>query len=92
MVIVPGLRDQPGNAVRAVWYNLALTTRMATITPQKILDLIAKEMEDPDIREGLASMKQKIAAEEGLNNTVAFVESVAAKEAVLAPSLKTIKE
>lgn len=63
MVIVPGLRDQPGNAARAVHHGIAVTAGMARITPEKLVNLIARAMVDTGIRQGLASMQQKISDE-----------------------------
>jgi UDP:flavonoid glycosyltransferase YjiC (YdhE family) len=75
MVIIPGLRDQPGNATRAVHHDLAVTTSMARITPAILVSLAARAMEDTAIRQGLARMKRRIADEQGLEANVQFIES-----------------
>jgi zeaxanthin glucosyltransferase len=75
MVIIPGLRDQPGNATRAVHHNLAVTTSMARITPGILVSLAAHAMEDTAIRQGLARMKRQIADEKGMGANIRFIES-----------------
>lgn len=74
MVIVPGLRDQPGNAVRAAYHNLALTAPMAKITPALLVDLIGRAMADVSLKQGLVAMKKEIARESGMENVVRFIE------------------
>jgi len=74
MVIVPGLRDQPGNAVRAVHHGLALKTTMADITGAKLSELIASAMYSKSIRQNLATMKKAIENENGLERVVRFIE------------------
>jgi len=74
MVIMPAIRDQPGNATRAVYHDLALPASMAKVTPEQLVALIARVMEDRRIRQGLARMKQAIASENGLERCVQFVE------------------
>lgn len=75
MVIIPGLRDQPGNATRAVHHGLAMTAHMAHITPETLVSLITRTMDDPGIRESLAGMKQAIANEKGLETSIQFIEN-----------------
>lgn len=75
MVIVPGLRDQPGNAARVVHHRLAVTTSMARITPEKLVNLTARAMEDTGIRQGLERMQREISAEQGLEKNIQFIES-----------------
>ncbi|MFH1964237.1 MAG: nucleotide disphospho-sugar-binding domain-containing protein [Acidobacteriota bacterium] len=77
MVIVPGLRDQPGNAARAVHHGIAVTAGMARITPEKLVDLIGRAMGDTGIRQGLAGMQRKIADEQDLEKNIRFIESYA---------------
>jgi zeaxanthin glucosyltransferase len=74
MVIVPGARDQPGNAVRAVHQGLAVTAAMRSLTPALLVDLVDQTMRNPRLRASLAAMKQAMAAEPGLVSAVAFVE------------------
>ncbi len=75
MVIVPGMRDQPGNAARAVHHGIAVTTSMARITPDKLVNLVTHAMLDSGIRKSLATMQQKIIAEQDLEDTLRFIES-----------------
>jgi zeaxanthin glucosyltransferase len=75
MVIVPGMRDQPGNAARAVHHGIAVTTSMARITPDKLVNLIARAMEDSGIRQCLKRMQQEITEEQDLENILQFIES-----------------
>lgn len=77
MVVIPGARDQPGNAVRGVHHHLALTTSMATLTGEELVSLVAKAIDDPDLRRGLQRMREAIAEERGLPRAVAFIESQA---------------
>jgi len=77
MVIIPGLRDQPGNAARAVYHDLALTATMKDLEPFMLIKLIAKSMESKDIKEGLKKMKSMIKAEDGLEESIRFIESLA---------------
>jgi zeaxanthin glucosyltransferase len=74
MVIVPGARDQPGNAVRAAHHGLALTAAMSKLTPALLVNLVDRSMNDPRLRASLAAMKQTMAAEPGLASAVAFIE------------------
>lgn len=75
MVIVPGLRDQPGNATRAVHHGLALTASMARITSKRLVILASRAMGDGGIRRALTRMKRKIAEENGLAASIRFIES-----------------
>lgn len=75
MVIFPGLRDQPGNAVRASHHNIALVSDMARVTPERIVDLAGRAMNDEALLHGLADIKARIAAEPGMAAIIEFVES-----------------
>jgi MGT family glycosyltransferase len=75
MVIIPGLRDQPGNATRAVHHGLAVTASMVSITAKELVSLIACTMTDRSIREALARMKRTIADEKGMDVNVRFLET-----------------
>jgi len=79
MVIVPGLRDQPGNALRAVYHNIALITSMKSIEPDNLIELISKAMASKEIKSGLTAMKNRIEIEDGLLEVVSFIESYAKK-------------
>jgi MGT family glycosyltransferase len=79
MVIVPGLRDQPGNAVRASHHGLAVTAAMSQITPEQLLALIDRAMSSDSIRRNLAQMKQKIATEQGLERSIRLIEETAGR-------------
>jgi UDP:flavonoid glycosyltransferase YjiC (YdhE family) len=50
---------------------------MSEITPEALVKLISRAMEDSRIRDGLARMKQAIARENGLATCVEFVEGYA---------------
>lgn len=75
MVVVPAMRDQPGNSVRAVHHRLALVTDMAGLTAECLVALVARAMADAGIRSGLATMKQAIDEEGGMANALHFVEA-----------------
>ena len=78
MVIVPGLRDQPGNSARAVHHGLAVRLAMATLTGAELTAAIARVMADDGIRRALAAMKQAIVDERGIERAVPFIEEAAA--------------
>ncbi|MBN1471946.1 MAG: hypothetical protein JW925_09200 [Syntrophaceae bacterium] len=75
MVIMPGLWDQQGNAVRAVHHGIALKTNMARITPEILIKFVERALEDENMRQSLATMKQKIAAEEDMEKIIRFIEN-----------------
>jgi zeaxanthin glucosyltransferase len=75
MVIVPGLRDQPGNMARAVHHGIALTAGMKDITPERLVKLIENAMHNADIRQALTRMKDRIAAESGMEAAVELIEA-----------------
>jgi len=77
MIIVPGMRDQPGNAARAVYQNIALTAKMKDIEPSMLAGLIAEAMDSREIKGGLRRMKEMIEKENGLAESVDFIESYA---------------
>jgi MGT family glycosyltransferase len=77
MVIVPGLRDQPGNASRAVYNNIALVTNMKRIEPNTLIELIERAMKSKEIKEGLKRMKSMINEENGLAECISYIESFA---------------
>ena len=77
MVIVPGLRDQPGNAARAAYRDIALTADMKTIHATRLVSLIEQAMGSERIKAGLKKMKAAIKEEDGLNRSVRFIESYA---------------
>ena len=72
------MRDQPGNAARAVHHGIAVTASMARITPDKLVDLVARALVDSGIRQGLAAMRQKITDEQDLEKNLRFIESFSA--------------
>ena len=74
MVIVPAMRDQPGNAARAVDHGIALATRMSRVTAPRLETLIERVRGDAVIRRALAEMKRRIDAEPGLDAAVEFIE------------------
>jgi zeaxanthin glucosyltransferase len=75
MLVVPGLRDQPGNAVRARRAGIALTATMSRIGPAEIVERVGRAMSDDGMRGRLAAMRQAIARENGLATAVDFIES-----------------
>jgi zeaxanthin glucosyltransferase len=75
MVIVPGSRDQPGNMARAVHHGIAVTARMQDITPGQLVKLIENAMYNADIRQALSRMKDRIAAETGMQAAVELIEA-----------------
>ena len=77
MVIVPGLRDQPGNGARAAYHDMALTTSMKDIHASSLVSLIEQAMGSERIKAGLQKMKAAIQEEDGLNRSVRFIESYA---------------
>jgi UDP:flavonoid glycosyltransferase YjiC (YdhE family) len=74
MAVFPGLRDQPGNAVRALRHGVALAGDMATATPESVADLAARAMADPSLRAALSRLKRRIEADDGLERAAALVE------------------
>ena len=77
MVIVPGLRDQPGNAARATYRDIALTVKMKGIQAVKLVALIERAMGSERIKTGLKAMQAAIKEEDGLNRSVRFIETYA---------------
>ncbi len=78
MVIVPDVRDHPGNAVRAVHHGIAVTIRMAKVTGDRLGELIERAIADDALRSGLARMQCTIAAAgDGIAATVDFLEESA---------------
>jgi len=75
MVIVPGARDQPGNMARAVHHGIAVTARMKDITPGQLAGLIESAMHNADLRQALSRMKDRIAAETGMEVAVELIEA-----------------
>jgi UDP:flavonoid glycosyltransferase YjiC (YdhE family) len=69
------LRDQPGNMARAVHHGIALTARMKDITPGQLVELIENAMHNADIRQALSRMKERIAAESGMEAAVELIEA-----------------
>ena len=75
MVIVPGLRDQPGNMARAVHHGIALKARMKDVTAGQLVELIENAMHNPHLRQALSRMKSRIAAETGMEAALELIES-----------------
>ncbi len=74
MVILPGLRDQPGNAVRARRLGVAHVATMASITPQNLIALVETAMHDQTLRAALGRARRQIDAEGGLTDAIRLVE------------------
>ena len=77
MVITPGLRDQPGNAVRAVHHGLAISASMKHLDAAQLVELIDRAIHSSSIRQNLAKMKQRIAAENGMERCIEMIEKTA---------------
>jgi UDP:flavonoid glycosyltransferase YjiC (YdhE family) len=75
MVIVPGLRDQPGNMARAVHHGIAVTARMKDITAEELVKLVESAMQNADLRQALSRMKNRIAAENGMESAAELIEA-----------------
>lgn len=77
MVIVPGIRDQPGAAARASYHKIAVLESSQHINAARLYDKIQRAMTDPEILQSLNSMRQMINDEPGLNESVAWIEETA---------------
>jgi UDP:flavonoid glycosyltransferase YjiC (YdhE family) len=75
MVIVPGLRDQPGNMARALHHRIAVTGSMKDITAVELVKLIENAMHNAGLRQALSEMKDRIAAEAGMEAAVELIEA-----------------
>ncbi len=83
MVVVPAMRDQPGNMARAVYHGIATGAKMKGLKPDQLVALIDQSMHSTEIRRSLSRMKDSIGAENGLDAVIELVESSvpAAREA-----------
>jgi MGT family glycosyltransferase len=77
MVVVPGLRDQPGNMARAVHHGIAAGAPMKNLKPDQLVHRIDRTIHSPEIRRALVRMRDAIAAENGLDDAIDLVESYA---------------
>jgi glycosyltransferase, MGT family len=89
MVVCPGMRDQPGNATRAVVNGLAVREEMAKITAESIIDKIDYARNAETLRENLALMSGKIDEERGMEQCIELIareceRKLASREAQLA--------
>jgi zeaxanthin glucosyltransferase len=75
MLIVPGLRDQPGNAARAVYHGIAVTARMKDLTAGQLVSLIEKAMHNPDLRKAMSGMQARMEAESGMAAAAELIEA-----------------
>jgi UDP:flavonoid glycosyltransferase YjiC (YdhE family) len=75
MVILPCARDQPGNAARAAYRNLALTAKMETTDSTDLLGLITAAMTQPGLKAGLKKMREAIEREQGLEKAITLIET-----------------
>jgi len=80
MVVVPGLRDQPGNAARAAYHDLAVTANMKRLEASAFIQSIEEAIASQRIQKGLKRMQEAIKQEDGLAASVAFIESHAAAD------------
>jgi UDP:flavonoid glycosyltransferase YjiC (YdhE family) len=76
VVVSSGLRDHPGNAVRAAHHRLAVTTRMGGITGAELVALVERARASSEIRDGLARMRRAIATEHGVSEAVEYLEGI----------------
>ncbi len=77
MVIVPALRDQPGNAARAVEQGIAIAADMATLGADELVARVERVANDAELRGRLARFRSRVEAEGGLEAAVRLVESAA---------------
>ena len=75
MIVFPGWHDQPGNAARVVYHGLGAKGDMKTITTKKLLSLIQKVINDPDIRDRSHKMREKLRQDDNRSAIVQFIES-----------------
>lgn len=87
MIILPGLRDQPGAAARASYHDLALVESMARITPHQLVSRIRQAMHDRRIGDGIARMRRMMAQEEGMTEAIARIERTARASSQSAPGM-----
>ncbi len=78
MVVVPAMRDQPGNMARAIYHGIALGAKMNTLTAVQLIELTRQAMQSAEIRDGIEQMRNAIAAENGLPAALELLESLAA--------------
>ena len=79
MVIVPGGRDQPGNAVRSVQRGVARAARMDGITAGGLAAELDAVRADPGVRRALRQLQAAFDQEPGLPDAVAFIEGIATR-------------
>lgn len=82
MVIVPALRDQPGNAARAKYHHLARTLGMKHLDAAKLLTALEDVMRSDCIRNGLRAMHAAIQREDELGKCIDAIERIATRDAV----------
>lgn len=75
MIVFPGWHDQPGNAARVVYHGLGEKADMKTITTKKLLSLIDKVINDPDIRDNVRKMREKLRKDDNRHSIIQFIES-----------------
>lgn len=73
MVVCPAMRDQPGNATRAVHNGLAVREEMAKITAESIISKIDYARNAESLRENLALMGRKIGQERGMETCIELI-------------------
>jgi len=79
MVVVPGLRDQPGNMVRAVSHGVAVGASMRGLQAHQLAAKVAYAMGSQEMRRALAKLRESIATENGLPAALELLESLAGK-------------
>lgn len=75
MVILPCARDQPGNAARAAYHQVALTGDSATIDANQLIALITNVHRQPELKANVRRMKAQIEEENGLEHVVPLIEN-----------------
>lgn len=74
LVILPCARDQPGNAARAAYHQLALTGEITAIDADRLIALITEALTHRGLKASLQEMKRRIAEENGLDEIIPFIE------------------
>lgn len=74
MVLVPGARDQPGNAARARYHGLGRVLGMEGLQARALLEAIDEARTGDAQRVSLARMRRRIAEEPGLDGAIELIE------------------
>lgn len=82
MVIVPGSRDQPGNAARAEACGIAQCLQMKRIRATELIDSVNQCLHSSRIQESLVRIHASISDGHDVNDAIDLIESVALKQQV----------